>query len=159
MKQISEEEMWEVIDGLATPDIMQQHEKLMLESPKYKAEFQKYAFMDEQLLKLDLEVPSMRFTENVLDNVLSLKKATPRTDRTPLFFMLFMGALSAIVMWMIFSTPTTSTTPALTVNTEGVTSILSNPIWAYGFLIFNIILFFVILDKKVLKPYFDKRLK
>ena len=159
MKKISEEEMWEVIDGLATPDIMQQHEKLMLESPKYKAEFQKYAFMDEQLLKLDLEVPSMRFTENVLDNVLSLKKATPRTDRTPLFFMLFMGALSAIVMWMIFSTPTTSTTPALTVNTEGVTSILSNPIWAYGFLIFNIILFFVILDKKVLKPYFDKRLK
>ena len=159
MKQISEEQMWEVIDGLATPDIMQQHEKLMLQSPEYKAEFQKYAFMDEQLLKLDLEVPSMRFTENVLDNVLSLKKATPRTDKTPLFFMLFMGALSALVVWMIFSTPTTSTMPALTVNTEGVTSILSNPIWAYGFLIFNIILFFVILDKKVLKPYFDKRLK
>ena len=159
MKKISEEEMWEVIDGLATPDIMQQHEKLMLESPEYKAEFKKYAFMDEQLLKLDLEMPSMRFTENVLDNVLSIKKATPRADRTPLFFMLFMGALSALVVWMIFSTPTTSTTPALTVNTEGVTSILSNPIWAYGFLIFNIILFFVILDKKVLKPYFDKRLK
>ena len=159
MKKISEEEMWEVIDGLATPEIMEQHEKLMLESPEYKAEFQKYAFMDEQLLKLDLEMPSMRFTENVLDNVLSLKKATPRTDKTPLFFMLFMGALSALVVWMIFSTPTTSTMPALTVNTEGVTSILSNPIWAYGFLIFNIILFFVILDKKVLKPYFDKRLK
>ena len=159
MKKISEEEMWEVIDGLATPEIMQQHEKLMLQSPEYKAEFQKYAFMDEQLLKLDLEMPSMRFTENVLDNVLSLKKATPRRDKTPLFFMLFMGALSALVVWMIFSTPTTSTMPALTVNTEGVTSILSNPIWAYGFLIFNIILFFVILDKKVLKPYFDKRLK
>ena len=115
--------------------------------------------MDEQLLKLDLEMPSMRFTENVLDNVLSLKKATPRADKTPLFFMLFMGALSAIVMWLIFSTPTAPTTSALTVNTEGVTSILSNPMWAYGFLIFNIILFFVILDKKVLKPYFDKRLK
>ncbi len=158
MKKISEEEMWEVIDGLATPDIMQQHEKLMLESPEYKAEFQKYAFMDEQLLKLDLEVPSMRFTENVLDNVLLLKKATPRTDRTPLFFMLFMGTLSVLVVWMFLPTAPPST-PALTVNTEGVTSILSNPMWAYGFLIFNIILFFVILDKKVLKPYFDKRLK
>lgn len=158
MKKISEEEMWEVIDGLATPDIMQQHEKLMLESPEYKAEFQKYAFMDEQLLKLDLEVPSMRFTENVLDNVLLLKKATPRTDRTPLFFMLFMGTLSVLVVWMFLPTAAPST-PALTVNTEGVTSILSNPMWAYGFLIFNIILFFVILDKKVLKPYFDKRLK
>lgn len=159
MNRLSEEQMWEVIDGLATPDIMQQHEKLMLQSPEYKSEFQKYAFMDEQLLKLDLEVPSMRFTENVLDNVLSLKKATPRADRTPLFFMLFMGALSALVMWLIFSTPTAPTTPAITVNTEGVTSILSNPMWAYGFLIFNIILFFVILDKKVLKPYFDKKLK
>ena len=159
MKKISEEEMWEVIDGLATPDIMQQHEKLMLESPEYKAEFQKYAFMDEQLLKLDLEVPSMRFTENVLDNVLSLKKAAPRADRTPLIFMVFMGALSVLVMWMFFSTTTAPTTPAITLNTEGVTSILSNPIWAYSFLIFNIILFFVILDKKVLKPYFDKKLK
>ena len=159
MKKISEEEMWEVIDGLATPEIMQQHEILMLGSPEYKTEFQKFAFMDEQLLKLDLEVPSMRFTENVLDNVLSLKKATPRADRTPLIFMIFMGALSVLVMWMFFSTTTAPTTPAITVNTEGVTSILSNPIWAYGFLIFNIILFFVILDKKVLKPYFDKRLK
>ena len=159
MKKISEEEMWEVIDGLATPDIMQQHKKLMLESPEYKAEFQKYAFMDEQLLKLDLEVPSMRFTENVLDNVLSLKKAAPRADRTPLIFMVFMGALSVLVMWMFFSTTTAPTTPAITLNTEGVTSILSNPIWAYSFLIFNIILFFVILDKKVLKPYFDKKLK
>ena len=158
MKKISEEEMWEVIDGLATPDIMQQHEKLMLESPEYKAEFQKYAFMDEQLLKLDLEVPSMRFTENVLDNVLSLKKATPRTDKTPLIFMILMGALSVLIMWMFFST-TVPATSATVVNTEGVTSILSNPMWAYGFLIFNIILFFVILDKKVLKPYFDKRLK
>ena len=159
MKQLSEEQMWEVIDGLATPDIMQQHEKLMLQSPEYKAEFQKYAFMDEQLLKLDLEVPSMRFTENVLDNVLSLKKATPRTDRTPLFFMLLMGALSMLVVWMFLPTASAPTTPAIMVNTEGVTSILSNPMWAYGFLIFNIILFFVILDKKVLKPYFDKRLK
>ena len=158
MKKISEEEMWEVIDGLATPDIMQQHEKLMLESPEYKAEFQKYAFMDEQLLKLDLEVPSMRFTENVLDNVLSLKKATPQADRTPLIFMILMGALSVLIMWMFFST-TAPATSAIVVNTEGVTSILSNPMWAYGFLIFNIILFFVILDKKVLKPYFDKRLK
>ena len=159
MKKISEEEMWEVIDGLATPDIMQQHEKLMLESPEYKAEFQKYAFMDEQLLKLDLEVPSMRFTENVLDNVLSIKKATPRADKTPLIFMILMGALSVLVMWMFFSVTTAPATPTITVNTEGVTSILSNPMWAYGFLIFNIILFFVILDKKVLKPYFDKRLK
>lgn len=159
MKKLSEEQMWEVIDGLATPDVMLQHEKLMLESPEYKAEFRKYAFMDEQLLKLDLEMPSMRFTENVLDNVLSLKKATPRADRTPLIFMLFMGTLSLLVVWMFLPTASAPTTPAITVNTEGVTSILSNPMWAYGFLIFNIILFFVILDKKVLKPYFDKRLK
>lgn len=159
MEKLSEEQMWEVIDGMATPEIMNQHETLMGESQEYKEEFEKYNFLNEQLLKLDLEMPSMRFTENVLDNVLSLKSGVKRKDRTPLIYMILTGTFSILMMLMVWPNSTNKISSDLKVNTEGVTTILSNPILTYTFIILNIILLFIIIDKKVLKPYFDKRIK
>ena len=74
MKPLTEEQIWEVIDGVASPDILLQHEQLLQTNKDYKTHFEQFTALQAQLLTLELEVPSMRFTQNVLDNVLPLTK-------------------------------------------------------------------------------------
>ena len=149
MKPLTEEQIWEVIDGMASPDILLQHEQLLQIDAAYKTHFEQYTTLQSQLLSLDLEVPSMRFTQNVLDNVLPLTKGAYKKDRAPFFFLLAMGALAAVSSLILglgnFNLP---------FNTEGVVTNLSNPIFMNIFILLSAALLFIIVDKKVLKPYF-----
>lgn len=158
MERLSEEQMWEVIDGLASPEILERHEQLMLHDSEYQSEFQQYAFLDAHLHKLDLEVPSMRFTENVIDKALNIQKKNTQRDWIPAIYLSAMVVLTFIVL-KIFSLSLSENAPSWTPNTEGVVSWLSNPYLLYIFLIVNVFLILGLLDKKILKPYFDKKLK
>ena len=155
MKHLSEEQIWEVIDGIAEPEVLVLHEKLMLEDESYQKEFQKSAFLQTQLLKLDLDMPSMRFTENVMGKVLPQPKTQASADRSPYFFITIMVILGAITVSLMNISDSAASQG---VNTEGVTSALFSPLFLNIFLLTNTVLFFVILDKKILKPYFLKRL-
>lgn len=158
MERLSEEQMWEVIDGLASPEILERHEHLMLHDSEYQSEFQQYAFLDAHLHKLDLEVPSMRFTENVIDKALNIQKKQTQRDWIPAIYLSAMVLLTFIILKVLslsMSDSTTSWAP----NTEGVVSWLSNPYLLYLFLVVNVFLILGLLDKKIVKPYFDKRLK
>ena len=160
MKALTEEQIWEVIDGVASSDTLMQHEKLLKEDKAYKKQFEQYANLEEQLMSLDLEVPSMRFTQNVLDNVLPLTKRAYKKDRAPLFFLLAMGILSvAAIFFLIKGGGSMALGVDLTFNTEGVVSTFTNPLVMNIFIILNIVLAFAILDKKVFKPYFSNKMK
>ena len=154
MNHLSEEQIWEVIDGIAAPEVLAQHEMLMQVDESYQREFQKSAFLQTQLLKLDLDMPSMRFTENVMGKVLPQPKTQASADRSPYFFITIMVILGAITVSLM---NISSSVASEGVNTEGVISALYNPLFVNTFLLVNTVLFFVILDKKILKPYFLKR--
>jgi hypothetical protein len=158
MEKLSEEQMWEVIDGMASPEILQKHNQLLLADPEYKAEFQQYTFLEQQLLKLDLEVPSMRFTENVIDNALQIKKLDVKKDKSPAIYLAAMVMLSLLLV-KLFSTVSESTNSPNPIENEGFMSILVNPFLINGFIVVNVILLFVLLDKKIAKPFFEKKLK
>jgi hypothetical protein len=158
MERLSEEQMWEVIDGFASPEILHKHNQLLLTDPEYKAEFQQYTFLEEQLLKLDLEVPSMRFTENVIDDVLQIKKLDVKKDKSPAIYLAAMVMLSLLLV-KLFSTVSAPSNDSNPVDNEGFLSLLANPFLINGFIVVNVILFFVLLDKKIAKPFFEKKLK
>jgi hypothetical protein len=158
MASLTEEQIWEVIDGVASSETLGQHEKLLKEDQSYKNHFEQYARLQEQLLSLDLEVPSMRFTQNVLDNVLPLTQGAYKKDRAPFFFLVFMGFLLLSAMLFIFN-GSGSFGSNFGLNTEGVVSTFLNPVVLNLFILLNIILAFVILDKKVFKPYFSSKMK
>lgn len=157
MEKITEEQIWEIIDGEASPQILAKHEILLKQDDAYRLEFESCSVLQNQLLQLDLEVPSMRFSENVLDNVLPKTELKP--DRTPLYFIFSIGSLALVGSIFAIFYSNTSSQNNLPINTEGVASILSNPLILNTFWIVNVLLFFIILDKKVFKPYFQKRLK
>lgn len=158
MKALTEEQIWEVIDGLASSEIVLEHEKMLLTDSAYKKHFEQYATLQEQLMSLDLEVPSMRFTQNVLDNVLPLTKGAYKKNRAPFFFLIAMGILSVMSMLLLLQGGG-SLGDNLLINMEGVISSFSNPLVMNIFILLNVVLAFVILDKKVFKPYFSSKMK
>ncbi len=160
---MTEEQIWDILDGNALPEVQKEHEQLLKTNAEYKAHFDSYATLHDQLCCLDLEMPSMRFEQNLMERLQPAVKTKRSTDRLPLFFLAAMSVLAAIVLALMpqSSTPAPKTDfPLLeSLNTEGVTTWFSNPILFYGFLLVNALLFFVILDKKVFKPFFEKKMK
>ncbi len=160
---MTEEQIWDILDGNALPEVQKEHAQLLKTDAEYRAHFDSYATLHDQLCHLDLDAPSMRFEQNLMERLKPEVKTKHSTDRLPLFFLAAMSVLAAIVLALMpkSSAPTPKTDfPLLeSLNTEGVTAWFSNPILFYSFILINALLFFVILDKKVFKPFFEKKMR
>jgi anti-sigma factor RsiW len=158
MTPLTEEHIWDILDGEAQPEMRAQHEAQLLADDSYRTTFVQCEQLHRQLLNLPLESPSMRFTENLMERLVPEKRTAPQPDRLPLIFLGFFTALSGLLATLIFSKSNLSTAEQ-SLNTEGVISILSNPLFVQTFVLLNIVLLLAVLDKKVLRPYFDNKAK
>ena len=161
---MTEEQIWDILDGNALPEVQKEHAELLMNNAEYRTHFESYAQLHDQLCCLDLDAPSMRFEQNLMERLQPSVTTKRSTDRLPLFFFVFMSVLTAIVFVLMPKSTTLApqqpTLPILeSVPTEGVITWLSNPALFYGFILLNIILFFIVLDKKVFKPFFEKKIK
>ena len=160
MADLTEEHIWDILDGEASPEMIVQHEAQLLDDDEYRTAFVQCVQLHRQLLSLPLESPSMRFTENLLERLTPERQIAPKKDRLPWIFLSIFSMISvffAAFMFLMGNKPTT--TPENSATTEGVISFLLNPIFIQTFVLLNIVLFFAVLDKKVLTPYFDNRAK
>lgn len=157
MTPLTEEHIWEVLDGEASPEMLVQHEAQLLTDESYRTAFVQCAQLHRQLLSLPLESPSMRFTENLMERLAPEKRVAPRKDRLPVIFVTIFSILGGLLAVLLGSVGKTTAATGEGLTTEGVVKMLSNPLFIQGFMILNIILIFAVLDKKVLKPYFDNR--
>ena len=163
MKHLTEEQIWDILDGNAVPEIEKEHAVLIETDIVYKAHFDSFAALHNQLCSLDLDAPSMRFEQNLMERLQPSVKTQRTADRIPWLFAFTMVMLTGLVFIFMTKSSAPAENPNLTVldnvNTEGFTSWLSNPILFYGFIVLNVVLFFVVLDKKVFKPFFEKKIK
>jgi hypothetical protein len=157
MTPLTEEHIWDILDGEASSDMCAQHEAQLLADASYRTTFVQCEQLHRQLLTLPLESPSMRFTENLMERLAPEKLAAPKTDRLPLIFLTVFTALSGLLATLIFSKGNISTTAEKGLNTEGVISTLSNPLFVQTFVILNILLLLAVMDRKILRPYFDSK--
>ena len=161
--KMTEEQIWDILDGNALPEVQQEHAHLLVTDAEYRAHFATFSTLHDQLCNLELDAPSMRFEQNLMERLQPSVQTRRANDRIPLYFLGVMSVLSAILIGVMAKSSTPSTEPLLptldTPNTEGVISWLSNPALFYGFILLNVILFFVVLDKRVFKPFFEKRIK
>ena len=68
MKPI-EERLWEFIDGTSSADEKISIEKLLQTDPAIKQLYEEFLSISNSLQAMELEEPSMRFTQNVMDRI------------------------------------------------------------------------------------------
>jgi hypothetical protein len=157
MTPLTEEHIWEILDGEASTEMRTQHEAQLSADESYRTTFVQCEQLHRQLLQLPLELPSMRFTTNLMERLAPEQQRVRKTDRLPLIFFTIFSILSGFFAILVFSTNKNATTPQQGLTTDGVISYLSNPLFMQSFMLLNMLLFFIVLDKKVLKPYFENR--
>ena len=77
MQQI-EEQLWNYIDGTASKEEIMFVERMIASDPVWKNQYNQLRQLNQLLVKdMELEEPSMRFSKNVMEQIIGLQPARP----------------------------------------------------------------------------------
>ena len=157
---LTDEQIFDILDGCASKDILSQHQNLLSESVEYKAYFEELEAVHFDLADLKIEKPSPKFTENLLANIAyaPTKKKSWSSQLTwilltamSVFFVVTLG------LALFYFSNSNSAIEIPRVNNLEVVNNFSTDLLVKLILLINLIVLLVIFDKKVLKPYFMNR--
>ncbi|AOM76658.1 hypothetical protein BFS30_05485 [Pedobacter steynii] len=149
-----EEEIWDYIDGNASPEQTLSVEAKIASDPVYSSLYKELLAIDEQMNGMDLEEPSMSFTRNVMEQVkLEIAPVALKTkvDKRIIYSIMsfFVCTIVAILVY-VFSN-STFTLPDLDFKTTFQTEQLDftkyvTPAFIKGFLFIDLLLALVFVD-------------
>ena len=157
MKMLTDEQIFDILDGCATKEILTQHRNLLSKSAEYKTYFEDLEAINLDLLALPIETPSTQFTEILLANIdyAPLKNKSWSSQLTwiilAIMSVFFVGTISLALFYFSNSN---SAIEIPKVNNLNVINNFSTEILVKVLILVNLIVLLAIFDKKVLKPFF-----
>lgn len=157
MKMLTDEQIFDILDGCATKEILSQHRNLLSVSVEYKTYFEDLEAINLDLLALPIETPSTQFTEILLANIdyAPLKNKSWSSQLTwiilAIMSVFFVGTISLALFYFSNSN---SAIEIPKVNNLNVINTFSTEILVKVLILVNLIVLLAIFDKKVLKPFF-----
>lgn len=162
MKMLTDEQIFDILDGIAAVELQQEHRHLLGNSPAYKANFQEIEALHIDLAGMTIEQPSAQFTENILANIQFENQTVKKKSWSNRLTYIFVGVMASVFIGTIIFTllylPTTKTTiDAPTNHWFEMTNTFLTDTFVKVAILANLVILLVIFDKKVLKPYFNHR--
>lgn len=157
MKMLTDEQIFDILDGCASKEILTQHQNLLSKSAEYKTSFEDLEAVHFDLVALPIEKPSAQFTENLLANIAyaPVKKKSWSSQLTWIFFALMsVFFVATISITLFYFSNSNSAIEIPRINHLEVVNTFSTDMLVKIFLLGNLIVLLAIFDKKVLKPYF-----
>ncbi|HXB28685.1 MAG TPA: hypothetical protein VNW49_02645 [Puia sp.] len=158
MEQEMEKLIWEYIDGLGDATLKADISKHIAEDPVWHNKYIELMNIHEMLQKEDLEMPSLRFTKNIMEEIAHLHVA-PATKNYinknvirgfMAFFLVMIGGLFIYFIGQIHwsSNSTGNLIPAYSLNANKVNwSLLLNNTYVNIFIGINVMLGLILVDK------------
>lgn len=161
---LKDEQIFDILDGVAKEDTLQQHLYLMAHSDAYQKYYHELKALHLDLTTMPLEKTSVNFTENILAAipaaqpvVVVVRKKSWAGKLSYVFFGVVMMVLLATVTLALLSTQSIGNIDTFQMpNFEGVRNFLTGDFIKILVLI-NLIALLRIFDRKVLRPYFSHR--
>lgn len=98
MSVMEETLLWKYIDGECTPEELALVEKMLAEEERIRKHFSTMQLLHGDLLNLELQQPSMRFTANVMEQLPALKGTQLLASRWVLMTAFFLAAVPFLAM-------------------------------------------------------------
>lgn len=170
MERITEQQehqLWHYLDGQLDENQIAQLEEALNQNPHLKLRLEEFRLLHKTLAsKAKLESPSKKFTETVIKNLDFLPQQSLLSPKKGLLLLCGMlvavGALSLVVSYGAFDNmESVITIGELPVKNE----VFKNPLptlpfnakWLInGIMVLGLGLAFIVLDRTVLKPYFER---
>lgn len=161
---LTDEQIFDILDGNADAEVMQKHTHLLAGSVVYQQYFNELATIHSDLAEMPLEKPSAHFTDNILAAlpaekpvlVFAKKKAWSKKWIFA-FFGIILSVLLMAILTAIFYEPSAQVT---VVPSNQVFELFNGFMTSYFTqiaILLNLIVILVIFDRKILKPYFNHR--
>jgi hypothetical protein len=154
---MKDEEIFDILDGIASEETLHQHHKMLSESADYQRLFAEYAHMHTLLMDTAVEKTAINFTDKLMDRwELSQEVVFERkSSKLPIYFLI---AMSVMVVLLIISALPMITTSTVQIDLSKPLSILQDKLFTRFFLIINVLVVLFFIDKRFLKPYFEGRI-
>lgn len=154
---MKDEDIFDILDGIASEEIILQHKQQLIENPDYQILFSEYAQTHALLADVNSEKTAVDFTDKLIDRwELSQEVITVRkTSKLPFYFLILMTI--SLVCLFIAALPMLNS-QAVQVDLSKPLRILQDKDFTRLFLIINALVVLFFIDKRVLKPYFQRKM-
>jgi len=154
---MKDEDIFDVLDGIASEETMRQHHKMLVENAEYQALFNEYAQTHALLIDVNIEKTAFNFTDKLMDKwELSQEVVTVRkTSKLPIYFLAIMAVLFVCLFLTVLPMLNSQ---AIQVDLSQPLRILQDKGFTRLFLIINVLVVLFFIDKRILKPYFQNRI-
>lgn len=154
---MKDEDIFDILDGIASEETIRQHHVMLTESADYQILFSEYAQTHALLMDTSMEKTAFNFTDKLIDRweisheVLEVRKSS----KLPIYFLI--GGVIMLAILMILALPTISQS-TIQIDFSKPLRILQDKTLVRSVLIINVLLALFLIDKRLLKPYFQRRM-
>jgi hypothetical protein len=155
---MKDEDIFDILDGVASEETMLQHKKLLSESADYQTLFTEYAHTHALLIDTAVEKTAFNFTDKLMDKwELSQEVVVVKnSSKLPIYFLI---GMSIMVILLIISVLPMITSSTIQIDLSKPLSIVQDKLFTRFFLVINALVALFFIDKRILKPYFDRRIE
>ena len=154
---MKDEDIFDIIDGIASEETIRQHHKMLSESADYQTLFAEYALSHALVMDTSIEKTAFNFTDKLINKwELSQEVVVERkSSKLPFYFLI---GMSILVILLIISVLPIINQSNIQLDLSKPLSILQNKLFTRFFLIINVLVALFFIDKKFLKPYFEGKI-
>ena len=155
---MKDEDIFDIIDGIASEETIRQHHRMLSESVDYQTLFAEYAHTHALLTDTSMKKTAINFTDKLIDKwELSQEVVMVRqSSKLPIYFLI---GMSILVVLLIISALPMITQSTIQLDLSKPLSILQDKLFTRFFLIINVLVALFFIDKWVLKPFFEGRIR
>lgn len=152
---MKDEDIFDILDGIASEETMRQHNILHSESADYQALFNEYADTHALLMDTSMEKTAFNFTDKLIDRwELSQEVVLVRKpSKLPIYFLI--GAVIMLIILIISVLPIIGNSN-IQIDLNKPLRILQDKLFTRFFLVINALVALLFIDKWILKPYFER---
>ena len=154
---MKDEDIFDILDGIASEETIRQHHKMLLESADYQLLFSEYTHTHTLLMDTSMEKTAFNFTDKLIDRweVSQEVVVVRQTSKLPIYFLI--GGAIMLTILLILTFPMISQSN-IQMDLSKPLRILQDKIIIRSVLIINVLLVLFLIDKRFLKPYFQRRM-
>ena len=154
--KMKDEDIFNILDGVASEETIRLHKKMLTESADYQALFQEYAHTHALLMDVSMEKTAFNFTDKLMDKweVSQEVVIERKSSKLPIYFLI---GMSILVVLLIISALPMMTSSNIQLDLNKPLSILQDKLFTRFFLVINALVALFFIDRRILKPYFQKR--
>ena len=155
---MKDEDIFDILDGIASEETIRQHHKMLLESADYQLLFSEYTHTHTLLMDTSMEKTAFNFTDKLIDRweISQEVVVVRKPSKLPIYFLIGMSIMGILLIILVLPIISQS---AIQIDMTKPLKVLQDKLFTRFLLIINALVALFFIDRRFLKPYFEDRVR